>query len=738
MLKNIYKKALLFVATLCSFIIIGQEKEKEFLVVSTQESIKIDGVGDEMAWTTSQWQSDFWMWRPSDSIQAQKQTRFKIVRDEQNLYILIESDINGTNFTTPNLKRDFSTFGSDYITLLFDTFNDGTNAFSFATNPLGLKADGLISGGNQNYRSDRNYAWDTKWNVETTVTDTTYTAEIKIPFAAFFYDNTQTSWRFNIYRRNTQGNEHSIWIRTPQNQTIGNLGFMGKMVFETPLKKARTPISLIPYVSGASQENFVDGISSQNSSIGGDAKIPIGNALNLDLTFNPDFSQVEVDDQVVNLTRFAISLPEKRQFFTQNDDLFKDFGANRDVIPFFSRRIGVATDLDGNTIENKIIAGARLSGKLNSNLRLGFLNVLTDADVKNEIPSNLNTVFTLRQKVFDRSNISFFFIDRRTTEEYDFIDNQERKNSVTGIEYNLASPDSKWIGRAFFHKSFTEGLNEDDQIVGMRLQRNTLRHRASMEFIHGGEDFRSDLGFFRRTGFLKLGPEYTFRIYPKNPNVNSYNFTQRSFLVFNPAIDYKLTDRWFISSIRKNYLNNTNLALQFTNRYEYLTTGFDPTRSENGVSLPSDSSYLFSDLELSYRSDQRKRFNFDSKISYGSFYNGTKFTLENEINWRKQPIVNASMIFNFNAIKLPKPYASKNIWLVSPKIDFTFTKTLTWTTFVQYNTQGENLGVNSRLQWRFAPLSDLFLVYNDNYISTDNFSPRYRSFNLKFTYWLNI
>ncbi len=98
-----------------------------------------------------------------------------------------------------------------------------------------------------------------------------------------------------------------------------------------------------------------------------------------------------------------------------------------------------------------------------------------------------------------------------------------------GIEYNLASPDSKWIGRAFFHKSFTEGLNEDDQIVGMRLERNTLRHRASMEFIHGGEDFRSDLGFFRRTGFLKLGPEYTFRIYPKNPNVNSYNFTQRSF-----------------------------------------------------------------------------------------------------------------------------------------------------------------------------------------------------------------
>jgi hypothetical protein len=220
--------------------------------------------------------------------------------------------------------------------------------------------------------------------------------------------------------------------------------------------------------------------------------------------------------------------------------------------------------------------------------------------------------------------------------------------------------------------------------------------------------------------------------------VNSYNFTQRSFLVYNPAINYLLTDRWLITSIRKSFLNSTSLEFQFTNRYEFLTSGFDPTRSADGQDLPSNSDYNFSEFEISYRSDQRKRLNFDTKISYGGFYNGTKFSIENEINWRKQPIVNASMIINFNAIELPFPYPTKNIWLVSPKIDFTFTKTLSWTTFVQYNSQGENLGVNSRMQWRFAPLSDLFLVYNDNYISTDNFSPRYRSFNLKFTYWINI
>ena len=718
------------------FLLLSQEKE--IFVPSFNGEIKIDGIGNESVWDIAKWASDFWMWRPTDSLLAKKQTRFKIIRDNKNLYILVELSTNGTNFTTPSLKRDFSSYGQDYLHLLFDTFSDATNAFSFVTNPLGIKADGLISGGNQDFRSNRNYSWDTKWNVETKIKDNSYTAEFRIPFNSMFYDSKNSSWRFNIYRRNTQQNEHSIWVKTPQNQLIGNLAFMGKMVFEKPLKKARNPVSVIPYISGIDYDDFTNSNKNTNASIGGDAKIPIGNALNLDLTFNPDFSQVEVDDQIVNISRFEISLPEKRQFFTQNDDLFKDFGSTRDVIPFFSRRIGVAKDRDGNTIENRIIAGGRLSGKLNSNLRIGFLNILTEADEKNEIPSNLNTVFTLRQKIFDRSNVSFFFIDRRTRDEYDFISEEERKNSVTGLEYNLASTDSKWTGRAYLHKSFTEGLNDDDMIVGMNLQRNTLRHKASVEFIHGGEDFRSDLGFFRRTGFLKLSPSYSYRIYPKNENVISYEFSQYGFLVLNSTKDYIVSDRGFWSSIRKSYLNGTSLRFSYSNRYEYLFNDFDPTRSEGSIPLPANSNFNYSTYQISYRSDQRKTFNFDSEINYGSFYNGRKLSIENELKWRKQPIFNASMIVNYNSIKLPNPYPSKNIWLISPKLDFTFTKTLFWTTFVQYNSQGENLGVNSRFQWRFAPLSDLFLVYNDNYISSDNFSPRYRSFNLKFTYWLNI
>ena len=166
-------------------------------------------------------------------------------------------------------------------------------------------------------------------------------------------------------------------------------------------------------------------------------KIPIGNSINIDFALNPDFSQVEVDDQLVNLTQFELRLPERRQFFTQNSDLFTDFGQERDAEPFFSRRIGISKDLEGNTVENRIINGVRLSGKVNDKLRIGLLNVLTEEDRSKGVPQNNSTVFTLRNKVFARSNYSFFFINRENTKTYDFVDSQNTYNRVFGLEYNL-------------------------------------------------------------------------------------------------------------------------------------------------------------------------------------------------------------------------------------------------------------------------------------------------------------
>ena len=230
---------------------------------------------------------------------------------------------------------------------------------------------------------------------------------------------------------------------------------MGDMHFEKPLGKSRTPLAIIPYVNTISEKDFENNVGNNNLKVGGDAKVSIGNGMNLDVTVNPDFSNVEVDDIITNLTRFEVSLPEKRQFFIDNSDLFSSFGGSRDANPFFSRRIGIARDVDGNSIENNIIAGARLSGKVSNNLRLGILNMQTAEDLANEIPSTNNAVITAQHKLFSRSNISFMFINKQATKDYDFLANEDKYNRVFGVDYRLASEDNSWIGKYFFHAFIT-------------------------------------------------------------------------------------------------------------------------------------------------------------------------------------------------------------------------------------------------------------------------------------------
>ena len=709
--------------------------QNEVTAFLTDKNLVIDGEENDDAWKTVKYISSFWQWRPTDSIQAKTQTKFKVLMDDNNIYFLVKAYTDGNRFLIPSLKRDFN-WNSDYINILLDTFNDATNAFTFSSNPFGVQSEGLISGGNTNWRSDRNDSWDTIWEVESNIYENYFITEFKIPFKSLFYENNSNKWRFNIYRRNTEGNEHSSWIKTPQNLVIGNLAYMGDLKFEKTLKNSNKPFTFIPYFNGLISENRIENSSNKSLLYGADFKIPVGNSINVDLTFNPDFSQVEVDDQIVNLTRFEISLPEKRQFFTQNSDLFSDFGNSRDGLPFFSRRIGVAKDLEGNTIENKITSGLRLSGKINKNLRIGFLNMITEADVKNNIPSNLNSLITLRQKVFNRSNISFFFIDRRTTKDYDFVSLEEKANSVLGLEYNLASKDSKWTGRTFIHKSYKSN-DKKDVSTGFLISKNTRKNNFRFHSIYAGDNFQSDLGYYRRRGFLKIQPSYTYKIYPKNEKIINYEFEQQYAIVYRPENDFLITDEVHTSKIEIRYLDQSNLEFEMKRWYQYLENSFDPTKS-GGIPLPENESFRFTNYEISYRSDGRKLLSFNNKISYGSFYNGTKFSINNQLNWRKQPYFRFSLKLNYNKIMLPNPYSDGELWLISPKFDFTFTKKLFWTSYIQFNSQNENFGINSRIQWRFAPLSDLYFVYNDNYLAENDFIPRFRSFNIKLTYWLNI
>lgn len=732
MIKTLSAIALL-VLSITAF---AQTPKKSFTVKYFSGDIKLDGVLDDPSWDLAESVNTFQQYFPTDSLLASAKTDIKILYDDTNLYLGIRSNSIGKEYVIPSLERDFRAGGNDNISILFDTFNDGTNAFLFGINPYGVRREALITNGGSG-SGGFTTSWDIKWKGESVIYDDYYTAELVIPLTSFKFREGETKWRFNSYRFDMQSNEQSTWFPIPQNQRIYNLAFMGEMVFEKPLGKSRTPMALIPYINGIKTKDFETKKNITNFKVGADAKISVGNSLNLDLTLNPDFSTVEADNFITNLTRFEIALPERRQFFIDNNDLFGGFGGSRNANPFFSRRIGIAKDSAGNTIENRILGGLRLSGKINNNLRLGFLNLQTEEDKENNIPSNNNMMFSLQQKMFSRSNLGVFFINRQALRTANFLPEDEEFNRVMGIDYNLASNDNSWTGKFFAHKSFQPKDNEGNYSLGVNLGKNTRNFSTMVDAVKVDEEFNSDLGFIPRKDIFKLVNIFEARLWPQKGKINNYQAQVFNELIWRPGLDFDLTDHAISLRTTAEFKSLEQLGARLSRRYIFLTDNFEPTGNKGAIALPGNQGYNFNSFELSFESDRRKVLSYRLEPGYGGFFNGDRYSLETGFDIRLQPKVRIGFNAQYDRIELPLPYSSADIWLVSPRVGLTLNKALFWSTLFQYSNQRDNLGINSRLQWRFAPLSDLFIVYNDNY-SVNAFQPRYRSINLKFSYWLNI
>lgn len=655
--------------------------------------------------------------------------------DDHTIYVGIHADIAG-DIVVANLRRDFLGTTNDNVSLIFDTYNDGTNAYMFGVTPYGVQRDVQISEGGA-VRNGFNPYWDVKWQAESKIYENHYTIEMAIPFTSLKFREGENKWGFRPYRWDIRTNETSTWVRVPQNQLLSNLAFMGDLVFEKPLGKSRTPLTIIPYVNALADKDYDADLSDKKLRVGGDAKIAIGNSMNLDLTVNPDFSNVEVDDIFTNLTRFEVFLPERRQFFIDNSDLFTNFGSSMDAIPFFSRRIGLASDTTGSLIENRIIAGARLSGKLNENWRLGFLNIQTDEDPANEISSNNNMMLAIQRKVFSRSNIGVFMVNRQSLKDYDFLEKEDNYNRVIGADFKLASADNVWSGNLYLHKSFQPDDNQGNLSSRAYLLYNSRYWQLSTDFVYIDEDFRSDLGFIPRKDILKSDNSITRTFYPKKGIINTNSVGFGSQVYWRPNLDLKRTDHEFSFTWTSVFKNQSSAELQYSNNYIFLTRDFDPIRTEGGIPLPDSTGYNFNQFSAQYVSNTANLFTYSGQSTIGQFYTGKSFSIGGEMAYRFQPWVSLSLEIEYDQIRLPDPHPDADYWLLTPRIDVTFTKSLFWSTMVQYSNQRNNLGINSRLQWRFAPLSDLYIVYNDNYF-TEDFGPRFRSINLKLTYWFNI
>lgn len=731
--------------TLLLFISFGAfaQQPKDVSIQQSKVEIKLDGQLNEAAWQSAQIATGFQQNFPTDTIAAIAKTEIRFTYDDKYLYIaaICYNSSEDATYVTPSLRRDFRGGGNDMFVIHFDTFDDRTNAFQFGINPYGVRREGLVSnGGGQ--RGDLSLDWENKWRGETSMQDGYWVAEMAIPFKSIRFKEGSTNWNFNAYRIDSNTGERSSWNPIPRNFVLYSLAHTGKLNWDKPLESPGANIAVIPYVSTNasasggyknSEGQPVDRTSKSGFDTGFDAKIGLGPSLNLDLTVNPDFSQVEVDQQVTNLDRFEIFFPERRQFFLENADLFAEFGDNG-LRPFFSRRIGVSRDEStGQNVQNPIRFGARLSGKINNNLRLGILNMQAAALENIEVPEINYTVAVLQQKIFSRSNLSFLFVNKQDLENT-VNPSINQFNRVLGVDYNIASRDNRLTGKVFYHQSFDKDDPKEDYATAARLQYSVVPYEVEAAVQVVGANYNPEVGFVRRTDYNYVTGRFQKNFYP------SSNIFQR----LNPQIEATVftndvigtTDSELNLTFGGQLLNTGRFEVGVSRQFTYLFGDFDPTRKGNEP-LPANTSYTYTGFTGSYNSNTRNKFYYNVNAYAGEYFNGDRLTLGGRLNYRFQPYGIVSMDFSYNKINLPKPHGSADLILVGPRFDITFSKKLFWTTFVQYNNQIDNLNINSRLQWRFAPVSDLFIAYTDNYFPDDMVNKN-RSVVIKMTYWLNL
>jgi hypothetical protein len=732
---------------------LAQKKNESYqLHISRATSpIVLDGVVDEPAWQAAEVATDFWMVLPMDTSRAKVRTDVRMAYDEQNIYlsaVCYHGDVAGP-YMVESLRRDWSFLKNDNFVIFMDTFDDQTNGFTFGTNAAGAQWDGLLYEG-----SKANLSWDNKWTSTVKNYPDRYVLEMAIPFKTIRYKKGITRWGINFSRQDLKTTEKSSWAPIQRQFPTAALALTGVLVWDKTPPQPGPNISLIPYALTGLNRDYQKGIPTENRfNVGLDGKIAVTSSLNLDLTVNPDFSQVDVDQQVTNLDRYELFFPEKRQFFLENGDQFANFGYAT-IRPFFSRRIG----LGGVPIR----FGARLSGKLNKDWRMGIMDMQTGHVDAMGLPAQNFAVLALQRRIFARSNIGIMFVNKESI-DYESVANKtlySRYNRNLGIEYNLASANNLWSGKALYIKSFSpqpvattpetpgparERTPGSDAVYAANLQYTSRRWLLSGQLESVGQNYTAEAGYVPRRGYERSIGTAGYTFLPTGSPILSHGPTLTSTYFFDRA--WMQSDNENLLSYAVTFRSRSVLTGWVASDYVRLLQPFDPTNTGRET-LATGTNHRWTAWGTSFVSKPQSVFTYGFSTRYGGYYaDGTRLNLTADLGYRFQPYVSLAASISYNDIRLPQPWGRTTFWLVSPRFDLTVTNTLYLTTFVQYNEQQKNMNVNARIQWRYKPASDFFLVYTDNYLPNAMqigqdvpgfFSVKNRALVLKWTYWWNL
>lgn len=694
--------------------------------VRVQEAPVVDGYVNEPVWQMAEVIDGFVQQEPDEGAPATERTEVRIIYDAENLYIGVRAfDSNPDAVTATEMRRDSNRIlEEDNFQIILDTFMDSRSGYMFVTNPLGAKLDQQVfnegEGGRGGVSSNVNRDWDAVWTVEAARTEDGWSAEIAIPMVTLrFPDREVQRWGINLMRNIGRKNEQVFWAPIPKAYGLTRVSMAGSLDDLSSLSRG-SGLRVKPFVAGGAQRIAQDGLVDDTfqREIGVDVRYGITASLNLDVTVNTDFAQAEVDDEQVNLSRFQLFFPEKREFFLENAGQFNvgsTASNDRQAEMFFSRRIGLSET--GQSVP--ILGGARLTGSHGRN-DIAIMDVQTGDALGRQGENFLITRYS--RNVLERSRVGAMFINKTEVGGDHF-------NRTYAVDMMLA-PTSDLAVTGFVGKTSTPGVSGDDMGGYVNATWLNSTGRIYAEYLDLQDDFNPEVGFVPRTGIRtsKLHLE-------RNPRPGVLGIR-----VLSPMynVTYTTDQQSRLVSRRNHYMvgtrfeNGAYFNVWYNDYFERLDAPFQVQRD---VSIPAGG-YRFGEWRFSFDSNPARRVYYGVAYSPQEFYDGTRTDVSGSLGLRLSSRLSTEARYRRNEVELPG--GAFDLDIASVRVDFALSPDMTLRTLTQYNSSTDQWGTSARFRWTYSPGSDVYVVYDEVRRDPTGFSEyRDRRLILKLTHLLS-
>ncbi len=712
--------------------VVEGSREKSVQIPKTESPPIIDGVLDDSAWRDAAIVDDLHEIQPTEYAPASERTVIYLTYGMDALYIgamLYDSDPSA--ITDRILRQGQQVFGDDWFSVMIDPFHDRRSGYRFLTNPNGIRQEGLY----QNI-SDTQWEWQGIWEVASSKTDEGWITEIAIPFKSISFDPNNDTWGINFRRAVARRDERMGWVSRNRNtdpSTSGiAVGFAGlqqgvglDIIPSASLRNTRTIPSPEARIDAGQQVPPVVLNTRSDSEFEPsiDVFYKLLPGMTAALTVNTDFSATEVDDRQVNLTRFGLFFPEKRDFFLQDADIFEFGNIDENGRPFFSRRIGLSGS--GEPVDLEV--GGKISGRI-GRFNVGALAIRQDKFSTTNADNAI--VARVSANLLRESNIGFIATEGDPQSNID--------NSVSGLDFNYRNsrlPGGKLVEtNAWYQQSDTPGLQNDNKAYGLRIASpNATGFRGGVRFTRIEQNFDPALGFVNRRGIEQLNMSVQFRARPRQGYLRSIlgGFNgERVERILHGALESQFL-RLRLLEIENR--QGDELQLHHRMNEEVLFGEFEISE---GITIPIGA-YSFNDIRMELSTADQRRVWGSLNTRSGDFYTGTRDEITASVSWRPSGRLLTSISYAYNDIDLREGEFETR--LARFRTEVAFSSTLSWVTFIQYDNISETIGINSRVHWIPEAGREAFLVLNHNVQDFDdgkdnNFRSAFSEAALKFSY----